>query len=279
MGIQELEEVEPGVTPEKLGTIFHSTAESFYNRWKGKDPGRISPLERDAATGSMIEATLEVLGRYSYSGPYWDAVRERLLGDGKRAGMVQGFIESEAGYAGAFKVARTELRFGMPGEEGGPPPIRLGEVDASGEMGTFLFRGSMDRVDTLDLGDRSAFFIWDYKTGSTDEDRKGLQVPLYLLAASKLLKGRSPAGGGYYYVQRPGAIWRDIRLGAELWDAPRPTSELLEEAASSSQTVMKEALETALDLIGSARGGSFPPKENCKENFCPYSDICRRGER
>jgi ATP-dependent helicase/DNAse subunit B len=227
----------------------------------------------------MAGATLEVMGRYSHSGPYWDAVRERLLGDGRRPGMVQGFISSEAAYRGQFRVMRTELRFGMPGDESGLPAVRLGNKGTSDGAGSFLFRGSMDRVDAVEAGGAKAFFIWDYKTGTTDEDKKGLQVPLYLLACSRLLEGRSPAGGGYYYVRRPGAIVRDIRLGDEVWDATRLTGEALEGASLSSRSAMDEALDTSLDLIATARGGSFPPKENCKEWFCPYSDICRRGER
>ncbi len=278
MGVQELDEVRPEVGPDKLGTIFHSAAESFYSNWRGRIAGRVLPAETAAAEAAMNEAVASIMASYSYSGPYWDAVRDRLIGDGRRPGMVRGFIESEALYRGAFGVSRTELKFGMPEDEGGHPAVRLGDIGSSGEMASFLFRGSMDRVDTVDLSTSKGFFIWDYKTGSNKEDNKSLQLPLYLIAASRLLEDQAPAGGGYYYVRRPGDIQRQIMLGAEVWDAHGPTREMLEAAARGSLSKMKDALDTALDLIASARNGSFPPKERCSDWYCRFGDVCRRGD-
>jgi ATP-dependent helicase/DNAse subunit B len=192
--------------------------------------------------------------------------------------MVRGFLESEAFYKGSFGVSMTELKFGMPEDVGGLEEVRLGDPGDPGGTASFLFRGSIDRIDTLDLSGSKGFFIWDYKTGSSKEDNKSLQLPLYLLAASRLLKDRSPAGGGYYYIRRPGDIQRQTMLGTELWDAREPTREMMEAVGRSSLSRMKDALDTALDLIASARIGSFPPKERCTDRYCRFGDVCRRGD-
>lgn len=192
--------------------------------------------------------------------------------------MVRGFIESEAFYKGSFGVSMTELKFGMPEDVGGHLEVRLGDPGDLDGTASFLFRGSIDRVDTIDLLGSKGFFIWDYKTGSIKEDSKSLQLPLYLFAASRLLKYHSPAGGGYYHIRRPGDIQRQTVLGAELWDAREPTSVMMEAAGRSSLSRMKDALDTALDLISSARNGSFPPKERCTDRYCRFSDVCRRGD-
>ncbi len=278
MGVQELDELRPEVGPEKLGTIFHAAAESFYSGWKGTTPGRVLPMEMADAEAAMGKTVLSIMSGYSYSGPYWDAVKERLLGDGRRPGMVRGFIESEAFYKGSFGVSMTELKFGMPEDVGGHLEVRLGDPGDLDGTASFLFRGSIDRVDTIDLLGSKGFFIWDYKTGSIKEDSKSLQLPLYLFAASRLLKYHSPAGGGYYHIRRPGDIQRQTVLGAELWDAREPTSVMMEAAGRSSLSRMKDALDTALDLISSARNGSFPPKERCTDRYCRFSDVCRRGD-
>ncbi len=157
-----------------------------------------------------------------------------------------------------------EVPFGLPRQAArsraavaSPDPVAIGV----GNSGSFLLRGSIDRVD--EAGD-GTFHVWDYKTGSALSVREGtglrggrqIQPALYALAFETLLDRAGSPGkvsqSGYFFPGRKGEGQRML--------APVERSET------------REVLRRLFDLLAA---GMFPhalSSDDCK--FCPYEEIC-----
>src|SRR6266540_729471 len=157
-----------------------------------------------------------------------------------------------------------EVPFGLPRQAArtralvaSPDPVAI-EV---GSRGSFLLRGSIDRVDEAADG---TFHVWDYKTGSAWSIREGtglrggrqIQPVLYAMAFETLLDraGRpgSVSKSGYFF---PGRKGEGQRMLAPL---------------DRGQT--REVLRRLFDLLAA---GMFPhalSPEDCK--FCVFEAIC-----
>jgi ATP-dependent helicase/DNAse subunit B len=276
LGLVEREDLEPGVPPERKGLIFHSIAERFYQGWMESGKKRIRKENLQEARQMMRSVCLEVLDEHPYSGPYWDALKDLLLGSEGETGLLEEFLKVESEYSGLFEVDGTEVRFGplagndgvilsLPGQEDGPDRFKL--------------QGSIDRVDRVKNEKGDLFFIWDYKTGRADISEDSLQVPLYLAALRRLRPEALPGGGGYYYIRRKGSIRRDPLLGNSIWDLEEfdtgKSSSNLDELSGR----ISDDINTSLEIIDSIRCGDFSPEATCRSRSCPYNSICRRGEQ
>ncbi len=275
IGVKEREDLEPGVPPERKGLIFHSIAERFYEKWTSAGRRRVLPGDLPLAREVMKEVSFEVLSKHNYCGPYWDALKDLLLGTEVEEGLLDEFLDVEASYSGLFNVDDVEMGFGpvggadavsisIPGQDGGPDRFRM--------------QGSIDRVDRLSSESGDMFFIWDYKTGRTDVSEDSLQVPLYLAALRKLHPGVFSGGGGYYYLRRKGSVRRDPVLGKGTWEMENFDRERTRKDLDVLNERIGKDIETVLLMIDSIRLGDFSPDPSCRSRTCPYRDICRRGE-
>lgn len=268
MGIREREDLEPGVPPEKKGLIFHSIADTFYSRWMDLGRYTVKAAELDQAWKVMKTVAEEELARYHYSGPYWDALRDQLLGVDDEEGLLLEFLKVEGQYTGAFRVDGTEVRFGP---FLGKDPVRISPI---GDEDGFLLQGSIDRVDRMRTDKGDLFYIWDYKTGSKDISNDSLQVPLYLAALRRSHPGVFPGGGGYYYIRRKGSIRRDPVLGKPIWEKGDSSEKQVENVSNR----IRDDVVSSLEMIDSIRCGLFAPDPACRSKFCHFVDLCRRRE-
>ncbi|MGA1866660.1 MAG: PD-(D/E)XK nuclease family protein [Thermoplasmatota archaeon] len=273
-GLEELEDLEPGVPPEKRGLIFHEAAERFYERFRAQVAPRVTRENLDNAVKLMHDVTLEVMDRYPNRGPYWDALRDQLLGSEGEKGLMDCFLEVEAGYTGQFLVQGTELRFGLP--EGTFPAVCLSLPGCEAGEDVFRLRGSIDRMDVLATRNGELDLIWDYKTGSSEVDKESVQVPLYLAALRKLFPEHYPAGGGYYYVRKRGSIERVPVLGADIWNGTVMDRDGLQAHIEDLERELHSNMERCLGFIDSIRSGDLSAQPNCRDRYCPFDQICRR---
>jgi hypothetical protein len=138
-----------------------------------------------------------------------------------------------------------------------PDPVAI-EV---GTRGTFLLRGSIDRVDEAADG---TFHVWDYKTGGTWSVREGtglrggrqIQPALYAMAFESLLERAGRPGkvskSGYFFPGRKGEGQRML--------------------APLDRGRTREVLGRLFDLVAA---GMFPhalSPDDCK--FCDFEKIC-----
>ncbi|MFO8051572.1 MAG: PD-(D/E)XK nuclease family protein [Thermoplasmatota archaeon] len=278
LGIVELEDLEPGIPPEKKGMIFHEVAERFYSERISVGSDRLTPDELPEAWEMMKRITGEVMSQYNYRGPFWDALRDQLLGSGRENGLLREFLEAEAAYQGPFRVSGTELSFGM-GKGESPSPVSIFLHGDEQGPDSFLLRGAIDRVDVLRHHGGDLSFIWDYKTGSLGVDKDCLQVPLYLAAMRRIYPKEFPAGGGYYYVRRRGSITADPVLGRKVWEGLVSGKEELQQHIEKIQGTIASAVEESLGHIDTVRSGEMVPDPKCNIKDCPYEGMCRRGDR
>ncbi|MBN1539717.1 MAG: PD-(D/E)XK nuclease family protein [Candidatus Thermoplasmatota archaeon] len=275
-GLEELEDLEPGIPPEKRGLIFHEAAERFYERFRAEVAPRVTRENLDDAREVMRSITLEVMDRYPNRGPYWDALGDQLLGSDGEKGLMDCFLESEAGYTGQFLVHGTELRFGL--REGTLSAVRISLPGEETGEEVFLLRGSIDRMDVLSTRHGEMDFIWDYKTGSSEVEKDSVQVPLYLAALRKLFPEHYPAGGGYYYVRRRGSIERVPVLGAGVWEGKVMDRDCLQAHIEDLEKELHSTVERCLEMIDSICAGDLSARSGCREKYCPFDNICRRRD-
>jgi ATP-dependent helicase/nuclease subunit B len=158
-----------------------------------------------------------------------------------------------------------EWKFGLESAEREVPALELGEGESSVRL-----RGSVDRIDRIRTKDGDAFRVIDYKTGhapSGSEVTKHLrfmQLPLYALAAERLLFNESPPAGcdfGYWALGKDG--YQHVQLKGENW-------------ADFRERVVDEVLRLAALM----RRGVFavdPKTKDCRR-MCDYKTVCRIGQ-
>ena len=198
IGIESVEEPERQLTidPMQRGTLTHLVLERLYRNLSGR---RVFPLTELTLPGALEEAervTRETLDQYESAEPVghpllWEYERETI------AASVRELVADEAREESGAVPTLFEAWFG------GIHPDEAVTFDAGGR--TLSFHGKIDRVDITPDG---GYEVLDYKTGriiAKDQDLGGgsyLQLPVYLLAASKLLG--IPVGKGRAMLRRVG---------------------------------------------------------------------------
>jgi RecB family exonuclease len=261
--VKQVEEPEQVVRIDPLsrGSVIHRIFERFYDEWKGKGP---APLARGAEqrmrriAGEECDAARD-RGETGYPA-MWEADRVELIED-----CVEWLQhEREDELTRALPLVAVEARFGQrwAGEKQGslsqsqPIEIKL-------PSGTLRLHGRIDRVNWD--APRSRFRVVDYKSGRRKAAKPGelkggllLQLPLYALAAAKLL-GIDPTAGAaaYVYPTRKGEFKVDEWTAENLADRHTDVLALIDA------------------IVTSARQGDFliaPSDGAC--DYCPFKDIC-----
>ena len=183
IGVESAEEPERELTidPMQRGSLTHLVLERLYSELSGAGIFPISKATLPAAMKAAERVTRETLDMYESTEPvghplFWEYERNTI------AASVRELLADEAREEGGSVPTMFEAWFG------GRTPDEAVTFEAGGE--TLSFHGKIDRVDITPGG---GFEVIDYKTGKVnakDQDLGGgsyLQLPVYLLAASKLL--------------------------------------------------------------------------------------------
>ena len=261
--VKAVEEPEQVVRIDALsrGSVIHRIFERFYDEWDGKGPAPLA-VEADqrmrTIAGEECDAARD-RGETGYAA-MWEADRVELIEDCVR------WLDHERDdeLTRALPLVAVEARFGqrMTGEKQGSLS-QTEPIEIELPSGTLRLHGRIDRVN-WDPG-RSSFRIVDYKSGRRYAEKSGelqggrmLQLPLYVLAAARLL-GIDPSAGAaaYVYPTRKGDFqvvdWKPEDLAARHADV----------------IALLDAIVTSF------RGGDFliaPSDGAC--DYCPFNGIC-----
>ena len=243
------------------GSVIHRVFERFYDEATGTTP---APLAADAVQrmrGIAAEECDNARDRGETGYPaMWEADRVELIEDCVR--WLE--LERELEITRALPLAAVEARFGerLAGEKQGTlsqaDPI---EIDLP--SGKVRLHGRIDRVNWDPK--RTRFRVVDYKTGKKYAEKPAelqggrmMQLPLYVLAAAKLLEIDAAGGGAaYVYPTRRGGF---------------QTVEWPPDELAARQTDVIALLEA---IVGGARRGDFivaPHEGAC--DYCAFSGIC-----
>ena len=262
--------VDPAEEPEAIdrisalerGSLVHAILERFMRELGRDDPPRperrAEHLRRLMAAAREEERACEergVTGRPMI----WEMDRLQVEADLVR------WYDAEASEASGLRAGGFEVSFGPARGDRGPRDAcsRDEPLELSVRNRTFAFQGRIDRIDWDDA--RTGFRVIDYKTGSSYsrvnavfDGGRALQLPIYLLAASRAL-GIEPARGAseYFFVSTKGGFRHKSLSGVELAER-------------------REDFETVLQTIADGvEGGMFAPspdQQTCR--FCDYKDVC-----
>jgi len=269
--LHNLLDLEPEAEPDRIerldalnrGTLVHRVLERFLRECeKAKAPPSLE--RRDEHLTRLRVIAGEEYGFWERRGltglpVIWRFDRRTITDD------LVFWYDHELAEERAFDSGEFELSFGM-GEVGGegalsiPEPL---EFDANGV--TLQFRGFIDRVNWRD--DKSAFRVIDYKTGRNWDKEEGgllggraLQLPIYLLAASRALGIPWERGEAHYFhITTKGGFERVSFDGRHLADRYGDFERLLHDYA---------------EAIGR---GDFHPVPGAKRKHCKYCnfhDLC-----
>lgn len=261
--VRKVEEPEQVVRIDALarGSVIHRIFERFYEEWKGSGPAPLAP-EAEARmrqiAGEECDAARD-RGETGYPA-MWEADRVELTEDCVRwLGH-----EREDELTRALPMVAVEARFGqrMTGEKQGSLS-QADPIEIELASGSLPLNGRIDRVNWD--AKRTRFRVVDYKTGGKYAEKSAelqggrmLQLPLYVLAAAKLL-GIDPRAGSaaYVYPTRKGEFqvvdWKPEDLAAR----------------------HDEVLALLDAIVTSARQGDFmiaPADKAC--GWCAYSGVC-----
>lgn len=269
-----LKEKTEGIDRMELGSLIHRILQELYEEMAG--PAKKDwPLftRKEEVSRRALEKLEELFKTARFPGAKkieQDLTRARL------AETLTEWVEQEHKKELTRKTVPTyfEKRFGFK-EKGALDYLRL-----KGPSGReVMIRGAIDRID-LDPETGAAVVI-DYKSGAYKADKlmdhleKGieLQIPIYLLAAEKLL-GLRPAGGELYPVMQPAR-----RRG--IYDSPA-MAKIAEISSRSSGQLdgpgfrgLLEAVEKKIpEYVERLQKGDIAVRSKaCGE--CPYEHLCR----
>ncbi|MCK4409551.1 MAG: exodeoxyribonuclease V subunit gamma, partial [Candidatus Eisenbacteria sp.] len=251
------------LSPLERGSLYHEVLETFMRRAKAENRLPLVASDRDD-----LLATARRLGESEQ----WSLAAIRGARDLETGNLISSlalWFASELLDDSPYVPAHFEARFGGHARPGDDPELSIEDgVPFTGAGGVDLrFGGRIDRVDVTADGARAR--VIDYKTGKPRSkgkkvlDRgKLLQLPIYLLAAERMLKlhgaGATVETAEYLYVSGRGG--------------------------PSSLTFTREELENAREnlarAVGLIMGGiasgmfvAYPPDlSDCRH--CDYADAC-----
>ncbi len=257
----ELESIEP----LDRGSLVHEILRSFLAGEADADggPARLESGEAEALRERLRAAAAAAFAATEREVPVgypllWKIERERILE------LLDRWLDRELEEAAAtgLRPAEFEWDFGDPGSKGRALRIVLGD-------GTGLeFRGRIDRIDVDPAA--GAARIVDYKTGRVPDgdpaqgiaDGRGLQLPIYLMAASALT---GPDGRP---LDTRSALYRYVAHGED------------QELTRGELRELEPALIGTLGVLAaSARAGDFTadPRDPQACKYCDYRDPCGEG--
>lgn len=263
LSIEPLDEPEEGLelSPLDRGSLYHAVLEDFMRELSRRKSFALTTETRD-----LLVATAE---RLIDKGP-WDLAGypgAKLLVLQELVFDLALWLADETRAEPRLLPRHFEVRFGGKVRDGDDPLSTEEGVPFVGAGGVEIeFGGRIDRIDVSPEGDRAR--VVDYKSGkrvpsasAVLEHGKRLQLPVYLLAARRMLgavhSGIDVESAEYLYVAARGGR-RSLGFTGPLLDEKR------------------DDLRTAVGLIvqGIASGMFFVFPEDSRCRNCEYSEAC-----
>lgn len=260
-GLAVLEE-EGEYTAASKGSMMHKILERFFKNHR--DDLESAKLEAYADEILLLtESVMESSGaKENFPHPLLFEIEKKGV-----ARDIVNYIGWHIASSGNFKPIYFELTFGYD---------KNFFLDFAPDI---LLSGKIDRIDE-DLQHR--LLIVDYKSGSTPdikdiEDGTNLQMPIYILAAEKLIK--KPVVGGAFVSIKKGAIDNFIARDKDLpFISKRRRKGIL--TLEDWEALMKKTQDIIRSYVDNIREGKFPlepkkcPKTQNYGGFCDFTQIC-----
>jgi RecB family exonuclease len=264
LGVEPVEEPEEALllSPLEKGLLYHDALERFMRRAKAEGLFPLTANARDV----LFEVAAKVARTGDWSLAGITGARELALRN-----LLTGlslWLAEEALEESDYEPAYFEARFGgrpRPGDDEALSTEEGVPFEADGGV-KVSFSGKIDRVDVT--RDGSGARVIDYKTSRKQtggrkvlDGGRRLQLPVYLLAASRMLEGLHPGievdSAQYLYVGGSGGPGR---------------MELRRDQLEGAM----EDLATAVALIvrGITGGMFFAPPADPGCSYCDYADAC-----
>ena len=253
--------LEPALEPEERrklqplerGSLFHDVAERFLR--ERRDRGELPLTDSAALEARLLEMCDEALEGLVQGSP----PRFTLLWERERARFRETALKwlGRERAAGARAIPRHfEVAFGLPqpaapGEAWSPDPVPV-------ELGDGRRLRVVGRIDRIDERADGSLVLRDYKTGRAPKRDDGnlfrggqqLQIPFYVLAATKLFPGQPVREAFLDYVDGG----RQVAFDPEAAGGER------------FQTLLRNLADTLAE-------GAFP-QEAAACDFCDYTMVC-----
>jgi ATP-dependent helicase/nuclease subunit B len=192
LNIDVLKEPTEEIEAFELGTLLHSILFNFYKETSSKKIILKNCSEEvfNNAVDFIFNLAEKEIEKASFTSPFSFYEKEKILGinRNKKNSILYKFIENEREDDTKFLPEYFELAFGRYKNEKVSDELSLEQLS----IGEVKIRGKIDRVEINEQ--RKYFNISDYKLSGNKPTEKdlmnglSLQLPLYLYAASKMLK-------------------------------------------------------------------------------------------
>ena len=250
--LQELAEVEGGISPAERGQKIHEIAASFVARSIRLIREGDVPFETLAAL--LTETVMEKL-EPELSATVWQVELERLLGKPDYPGLLLRWLDEE--------WRRLREGWTWTAVESGFKHLEIHACRV----------GLKGRLDRIDFHPSQGMVCWDYKTGSVPkrkevtEDNTQPQLPAYLLALSKgIVRGTAKENGkygaGYIEMSSPGSMKHLL-----LFDPADENGAFLSEWESGISAALNRILDGDISPVW------LEENRPCKER-CAFKAIC-----
>lgn len=243
-GLRAEDEIMESLDSSGLGTVFHETMQKLYsepaNGFVSQEFIESFLKDKEAIRSRVRERLLDNLKCFDITGK--NVISQDLV-----CSYVETALNSDLNYlksnnVGSFRI--IELEHTYPGSIGG-----------------FNFVGTVDRVDSIRKG---TVRIVDYKTGSVDPDKVGLQLYVY----SEILKDKEK--------------YRDMDMEFSIYDIHKlyvsPVENLLlsdqdkEKYRTEVEAVLEEISNPDVPFARSGDRKHFGANTAC--DFCDFRQIC-----
>jgi len=259
-------DIDPDAEPLARGGLAHAVLKDILEGLRRQTgSARLTPAHLEQARSLLHEALARHAPNFllSASPERVPGVRRRLEADLER------YLEHACAQDSALEPTHLELGFGFAEEEGGLPPLDLGQG--------VRMRG---RIDRIDLGSQGQAVVYDYKGAYAPPPDKWLaeghlQAALYMRVAEQLLE--KEAVGGFYQP----LAGRDLRARGVLTADSGITLDCVRgdaRAAEDVEGLVEDTLELALQAAHQADAGLLEARPGTSafgDGHCLYPSICR----
>lgn len=262
---KEFVEKEELAAPADEGSLLHATLAKFLGKHLQE---KLLKYEFSLLWEELQKDFQEVCAEFVTNGTLeenelWEAERNRLLN------VLRRWLSYEYELQGQWDFVPCAVEWDFSSKNG--KPLRLSLPDGR----SFAIMGRLDRIDKN--GDK--VFVTDYKLSTTPAGSDlpagiDLQLPVYLLAASKLY-GKKVAGGGYLSLKNTERK-STVKLDDIEFPFNKRSTDYFADAEDKWQVFSQFSQQLLQNYVQGIYEGNFDvlPKKNCSP-YCPLKDICR----
>lgn len=278
LNVETVEEPSEDIEAIEMGNLLHNILFNFYSALSKKN------IKLNSSSAELIKESLELIydiadkkiERTTFKSPVTFYEKEKIFGIGgdKTESILNRFIEYESENNNESYPSYFEVRFGSVKDESSDEilsdtePVKIDGIK---------LKGKIDRIDISE--DSSSFSIVDYKLSGKKpafkELKEGisLQLPVYLFAASELLKKK--LGKDF----SPGEmIIYSLKYSSEDF-GKKPVSIRDKEIKTSEQLISYTLnhIKKYIDQISQGKFGLSPhdDREQLVCRYCSFRGVCR----